>query len=164
MFARLVALDAGPDIVLDRAMMIVGRHPSCDTRLDFPRVSRHHCCLMLEAGDLWVYGTHLDNPKGAGDVRLEQVNQLLGVWNGHAPAIIGGDFNALPDSDVMATFAGAGFVDVGTALDPEAFTSEAGHRIDYILTTGGLSTRDVRIPDVWTSDHKPVVVELTIGA
>jgi predicted component of type VI protein secretion system len=54
MFARLVALDAGPDIVLDRAMIVVGRHPACDTRLDFPRVSRHHCCLILESGELWV--------------------------------------------------------------------------------------------------------------
>ncbi len=32
--ARLVALDDGPDINLDRAMVVVGRHPSCDTRLD----------------------------------------------------------------------------------------------------------------------------------
>ncbi len=54
MFVRLVALDAGPDIVLDRAMTVVGRHPACDQRLDFPRVSRQHCCLTLEAGELWV--------------------------------------------------------------------------------------------------------------
>ena len=54
MFAKLVALDAGPDIILQRAMTVVGRHPACDTRLDFPRVSRHHCCLMLERGELWV--------------------------------------------------------------------------------------------------------------
>ncbi len=54
MFARLVALDAGPDLVLDRATTVVGRHPACDLRLDFPRVSRHHCCLVLESGALWV--------------------------------------------------------------------------------------------------------------
>ena len=54
MFARLVALDAGPDIVLDRAMLVIGRHPACDCRLDFPRVSRHHCCLLMEEGELWV--------------------------------------------------------------------------------------------------------------
>jgi pSer/pThr/pTyr-binding forkhead associated (FHA) protein len=54
MFARLVALDDGPDILVDRAMTVVGRHPACDTRLDSPRVSRHHCCLTLEDGELWV--------------------------------------------------------------------------------------------------------------
>jgi pSer/pThr/pTyr-binding forkhead associated (FHA) protein len=54
MFARLVALDDGPDIILNRVMVVVGRHPACDTRLDFPRVSRHHCCLTVEHGELVV--------------------------------------------------------------------------------------------------------------
>lgn len=31
MFARLVALGEGPNILLDRGPMIVGRHPECDT-------------------------------------------------------------------------------------------------------------------------------------
>jgi len=52
--ARLVALDEGPDIILDRAMVVVGRHPSCDTRLDSLRVSRHHCCMTHENGDVMV--------------------------------------------------------------------------------------------------------------
>ncbi len=54
MTARLVALDEGPDIVLDRAMVVVGRHPACDARLDSLRVSRHHCCMMQESGDVVV--------------------------------------------------------------------------------------------------------------
>ncbi len=54
MSARLVALDEGPDISLDRAMVVVGRHPSCDTRLDSLRVSRHHCCMTQENGEVMV--------------------------------------------------------------------------------------------------------------
>ena len=54
MTARLVALDEGPDIVLDRAMVVVGRHPACDARLDSLRVSRHHCCMMQESGEVVV--------------------------------------------------------------------------------------------------------------
>jgi FHA domain len=54
MSARLVALDEGPDIVLDRAMVVVGRHPACDARLDSLRVSRHHCCMMQESGEVVV--------------------------------------------------------------------------------------------------------------
>ncbi len=42
---RLVAMDEGSDILLDRPMVVVGRHPQCDTRLDSIRVSRRHCCL-----------------------------------------------------------------------------------------------------------------------
>jgi predicted component of type VI protein secretion system len=54
MNARLVALDEGPDIDLDRAMVVVGRHPACDARLDSLRVSRHHCCMMPDNGELLV--------------------------------------------------------------------------------------------------------------
>jgi len=51
---RLVPLDEGPDIMLDRAMVVVGRHPSCDTRLDSLRVSRQHCCMSQEKGEVTV--------------------------------------------------------------------------------------------------------------
>ena len=54
MTARLVALDEGPDIMLDRAMVVVGRHPACDARLDSLRVSRHHCCMMHENGEVVI--------------------------------------------------------------------------------------------------------------
>jgi len=48
MAARLVALDEGPDIPLDRDIIMVGRHPQCDARLDSLRVSRRHCCCMTQ--------------------------------------------------------------------------------------------------------------------
>ena len=51
---RLVALDEGPDIPLDRAMVVVGRHPQCDARLDSLRVSRHHCCMTTDHGEVIV--------------------------------------------------------------------------------------------------------------
>jgi hypothetical protein len=52
--ARLVALDEGPDIVLDRAMVVVGRHPQCDARLDSLRISRHHCCMTQDQSEVVV--------------------------------------------------------------------------------------------------------------
>jgi FHA domain len=52
--ARLVAIDEGADIPLDRAMIVVGRHPQCDARLDSLRVSRHHCCMTQDQGELVV--------------------------------------------------------------------------------------------------------------
>src|SRR5262245_27942504 len=48
MSARFVALDEGPDISLESAMVVVGRHPNCDTRLNSLRVSRHHCCMTRD--------------------------------------------------------------------------------------------------------------------
>lgn len=53
--ARLVALDEGPDIPMDRPMIVVGRHPQCDARLDSIRISRRHCCMThQDNGDLIV--------------------------------------------------------------------------------------------------------------
>ena len=54
MSARLVALDEGPVITLDRAMVVVGRHLACDIRLESLRVSRHHCCLTQEDSEVVV--------------------------------------------------------------------------------------------------------------
>ena len=52
--ARLVAIDEGPDIPLDRVMIVVGRHPQCEARLDSLRVSRHHCCMTSDHGEVIV--------------------------------------------------------------------------------------------------------------
>ena len=52
--ARLVALDGGPDILIDQDIVVVGRHPECDARRESLRLSRHHCCLMQEHGEIVV--------------------------------------------------------------------------------------------------------------
>jgi len=54
MSVRLVALDDGPDIAFDREMLVVGRHPQCDARLDSIRVSRRHCCMTPDNGEIVV--------------------------------------------------------------------------------------------------------------
>ena len=54
MYSRFVAIDEGPDINLDRAMVVVGRDPNCDTRLNSLRVSRHHCCMARENDQVLV--------------------------------------------------------------------------------------------------------------
>lgn len=110
---------------------------------------------------LRVLATHLDNPGGAGQVRLEQVEQLLAFWNQQIPAIIAGDFNATPDSDVVQRLRRAGFNDRGDLIG-DATTSEDNRRIDYIFTTAGLTVTDVRIDPVWTSDHLPVTMWMTM--
>lgn len=47
--ARLVPLIAGsaPTISLHRPVLLVGRHPDSDVRLDLPAISRRHCCIAL---------------------------------------------------------------------------------------------------------------------
>lgn len=38
---------AAPPINLNRPVLLIGRHPECDVRLDLPQVSRRHCCVAL---------------------------------------------------------------------------------------------------------------------
>jgi hypothetical protein len=47
--ARLVPLipDGPPPISLSRPVLLVGRHPECDVRIDRPQISRRHCCLAI---------------------------------------------------------------------------------------------------------------------
>jgi pSer/pThr/pTyr-binding forkhead associated (FHA) protein len=42
---QLVALTEGPNILLDKPILLVGRHPECDIRVDSRKVSRRHCCI-----------------------------------------------------------------------------------------------------------------------
>ena len=51
---RLVASAGRPDILVDRVLLVVGRHPGCDTRLPSSQVSRWHCCLTEVDGEVWV--------------------------------------------------------------------------------------------------------------
>jgi predicted component of type VI protein secretion system len=51
---RLVSLERGPDIAFDHPMLVLGRDPRCDARLESPLVSRKHCCLVLSERDVIV--------------------------------------------------------------------------------------------------------------
>jgi predicted component of type VI protein secretion system len=56
MSARLVPLTAGiaPTINLQRPVLLIGRHPECDVRIDLPQVSRRHCCIALAYDRLMI--------------------------------------------------------------------------------------------------------------
>jgi endonuclease/exonuclease/phosphatase (EEP) superfamily protein YafD len=100
---------------------------------------------------------HLDDPADAGNIRLEQVEQLIEFRDELTPAIVAGDLNATPDSDVLAALTGSGLFDAGATLGPDATTSEDGRRIDYILATADLPLIEVHIVDTDASDHDAVV-------
>ena len=95
-------------------------------------------------------------------MRQEQTEQLLAEWGGTTPAVVGGDFNALPDSDVVSMMESAGFVDSAAAAGNPQTTSESGNRIDYIFVTPDMEVISAEAPDVWTSDHRPLRVDLQL--
>jgi endonuclease/exonuclease/phosphatase (EEP) superfamily protein YafD len=119
--------------------------------------------LASDTGPVTVFGTHLDNPGGAESARQAQVQQLLTFWGGAGPALIAGDFNADRDSVAMVALAGAGLIDTGADLEPDATTSHDERRIEYILVTSGITIIRAEIPQVWASDHRPFIARLSFG-
>jgi pSer/pThr/pTyr-binding forkhead associated (FHA) protein len=48
MTVLLKPLNGGRPIVVDKPILLVGRHPDCDIIIkDSPKISRKHCCLAL---------------------------------------------------------------------------------------------------------------------
>jgi predicted component of type VI protein secretion system len=52
--AQLVALDDGPSILLDKPILLIGRHPECDIQIDSRKISRRHCCIARVADYLVI--------------------------------------------------------------------------------------------------------------
>ncbi len=43
--AQLLSLTDGPSIVLDKPILLLGRHGECDIQLNSRKISRRHCCI-----------------------------------------------------------------------------------------------------------------------
>jgi predicted component of type VI protein secretion system len=43
--AQLFSLEDGPNILLDKPIVLIGRHEECDIQLNSRKVSRKHCCV-----------------------------------------------------------------------------------------------------------------------
>lgn len=43
--AHLLSLADGPSILLDKPILLFGRHQECDVQLNSKKVSRRHCCI-----------------------------------------------------------------------------------------------------------------------
>src|SRR5205085_2281846 len=47
MSVHLLSLTDGPSILLDKPILLFGRHQECDVQLNSKKVSRRHCCVAL---------------------------------------------------------------------------------------------------------------------
>jgi pSer/pThr/pTyr-binding forkhead associated (FHA) protein len=45
MTAHLLSLSDGPSVLIDKPIMLFGRHQECDVQLNSKKISRRHCCL-----------------------------------------------------------------------------------------------------------------------
>jgi predicted component of type VI protein secretion system len=60
--AQLLALTEGPSVVLDKPILLIGRHAECDIQVESRKVSRRHC-VIAQVGDFLVV-RDLDSTNG----------------------------------------------------------------------------------------------------
>jgi endonuclease/exonuclease/phosphatase family metal-dependent hydrolase len=119
--------------------------------------------IQTSYGPLHVYGLWLGLEP---EERLTQVSEALEYMGSQQPAVLGGDFNATPDSPVYARLLDTNLDDpFATAERDTALTSPAidpTERIDYVWLRG-LAAQRAWVPDSTASDHRMVVVEVQLN-
>jgi endonuclease/exonuclease/phosphatase family metal-dependent hydrolase len=97
--------------------------------------------------------------------RARQLDDALTYIGDASPAVLGGDFNAIPDSPTYARVLAAGFEDPFVVGDfapaPTSPAIEPAERIDFIWARG-LEVWDAQVLDSLASDHRMVVVGLAL--
>jgi len=119
-------------------------------------------------GPLAVLDTHLD--AASEDLwRVQEIATVLRVARmapAGMPLLLGGDFNALPESPVHAALRGAGFRDAWTGCgegDPATFPAGVPvRRIDYLYLQGEVRCRSARVLPGDASDHRALLVRLRL--
>lgn len=111
-----------------------------------------------------VFDTHLDYRRDPG-VRARQVREMLAIAaRDTLPTIVFGDMNASPSAPELQPLL-ARFRDAWNDSAGPGFTYPAeapAERIDYVLVSPRFTVRAARVPDTQASDHRPVVVDLTL--
>jgi endonuclease/exonuclease/phosphatase family metal-dependent hydrolase len=119
-------------------------------------------------GSLAVLNTHLD-ASGEDLWRAQEIAGVLraaGTVEGGVPLLLGGDLNALPESPIHQTLAGAGFRDAWPGCgvgDARTFPVNApARRIDYLYLAGAARCVDARVLPEYASDHRPLLVRIRL--
>lgn len=122
--------------------------------------------LTVRGSKFTFYNTHLTHRGDQGEDRMQQFDAVNEIVAGSGrPGVLVGDLNATPDSPEYATFTSL-FNDVWTeAGTGDGFTfapEDPDRRIDYVLATPEISPLTAEVPEVYSSDHLPVVAEVTL--
>lgn len=114
---HLIALTEGPDISLDKPIVLIGRHQECDIQIPSRKISRRHCCVALVNNHLVV--RDLGSTNG---VRINGVKIVEGNLQADDELMIGNMRYQLKFIDVEAV----GQVDPKHAIKAASGRSPAG--------------------------------------
>ena len=118
---------------------------------------------------LGIVNTHLD-PSGDPHYRRQEIAGVLRsiATLGGPTTFLGGDLNATPDDSAIGSIASSGLRDawVACAASGPGLTYPAStpvKRIDYLWIPAAARCDTATVPDTDASDHRPLLVTLTIG-
>ena len=125
--------------------------------------------VAAPGGPLAVLNTHLD-ASGEDLWRVQEIATVLQVARTAAesgmPLLVGGDFNARPESAVHEALRGAGFRDAWEGCgegDASTFPSAAPvRRIDYLYLTGESRCLGARVLPGEASDHRALLLRVRL--
>lgn len=125
-----------------------------------------HAVVAAPAGDLHLFNTHLNT--GQGTYRRQELIGLMAEVHRRAGAdgtvIVGGDFNATPDSDeivAMTLFLNDAWAICGEGAGFTFPADDPVRRIDYLFLRAVGCTM-AHLPATTVSDHRPVVVRIHV--
>lgn len=70
--AQLLSLTDGPSLLLDKPILLIGRHEECDVQLNSRKVSRKHCCIAQVEDYLVVRDVGSTNGVRINGVRVKE--------------------------------------------------------------------------------------------
>ncbi len=121
--------------------------------------------LTTTAGTVGIGCTHLDFRPDPSE-RLLNAEEILSAVRTRPLAVITGDFNDRPGSELHARLCAA-LVDCWAAVgqgDGASFPADApDRRIDWVLTPEGTIVRAAQVVATAAADHRPVVIDLTVA-
>lgn len=122
-----------------------------------PRVA-----FIVETNGLTVVNTHFDASRDD-TYRLQETEQLLRRFSSDQPDLVGGDFNAEPQSTVYARLTGHLRDSWTICGEGDTLTFPASKpvkRIDYLFLGPAATCDSARVIESEASDHRPVVVRI----
>ena len=126
--------------------------------------------IETPAGPVTVLNTHLD-ASGEEHYRLQELGTLSSIARrlsaADGPLLVGGDFNARPESEVIRRAGEAGWRDAwaecGSGGEGFTFPSVAPvRRIDYLFLADGATCTQARVVGEETSDHRGLLVTVLV--
>jgi pSer/pThr/pTyr-binding forkhead associated (FHA) protein len=115
---RIVPLvkGAAPSIALFRPVILIGRHPDCDVRIDSPKISRRHCCVAMAYDRLLIRDLGSRNGVRVNGRLLEETNLRAGDELAIGPILFRLEQE---EEDVVASTAGGRQGNVSASSGPK---------------------------------------------